>query len=159
MAFTRKFLADHGVPADQIDAIMDERQRTLNDYVPKGDVQAQIEAAVEEAKQKFVAPPVTESEEYKALQAQLNMRIAFDGDDYASIKPKFRETVYGMLDHEEGAKPIAEQMSGIREKYEEYFVAQEPEKKPQFGGPVEGQMPTGNKGPRFSDSWDFVPKH
>ena len=31
MAFTRKFLTDHGVPEDQVDAIMAERNRTLTD--------------------------------------------------------------------------------------------------------------------------------
>lgn len=158
MAFTRKFLADHGVPAEQIDAIMDERQRTLTGYVPKDDVAAQIAAAVEEAKKAFAAPPVTETDEYKALRAQLDMRIALDGEEYAGIKPKFRETVYNMIDHADGAAPVADQLGTIREKYEEYFTPTEPERKPQFGAPVEGAMPTGNKGPRFSDSWDFVPK-
>lgn len=158
MAFTRKFLADHGVPADQIDAIMDERQRTLTDYVPKNELQSQIDAAVEAARKEFAAPPVTESDEYKALRAQLDMRIALDGEEYAGVKPKFREAVYNMIDRADGAKPIAEQMTGIREKYEEYFTPLEVERKPQFGAPVEGAMPTGNKGPRFSDSWDFVPK-
>ena len=38
MAFTRKFLTEHGVSEDQIDAIMAERNRTLTDYVPKSDV-------------------------------------------------------------------------------------------------------------------------
>ena len=44
MAFTRKFLTDHGVPEDQVDAIMAERNRTLTDYVPKTDVQSQVGA-------------------------------------------------------------------------------------------------------------------
>lgn len=159
MAFTRKFLADHGVPAEQIDAIMDERQRTLTGYVPKDDVAAQIAAAVEEAKKTFAAPPVEETDEYKALRAQLDMRIALDGEEYAGIKPKFRETVYNMIDHADGAAPVSDQLGTIREKYEEYFTPAEPERKPQFGAPVEGAMPTGNKAPRFSDSWDFMPKH
>ena len=50
MAFTRKFLTDHGVPEDQVDAIMAERNRTLTDYVPKTDVQSKIEAAVATAR-------------------------------------------------------------------------------------------------------------
>ena len=49
MAFTRKFLTEHGVPEDQIDAIMAERNRTLQDYIPKADVQAQIDEAVKAA--------------------------------------------------------------------------------------------------------------
>ena len=50
MAFTRKFLTDHGVPEDQVDAIMAERHRPLTDYVPKTDVESQIDAAVATAR-------------------------------------------------------------------------------------------------------------
>lgn len=155
MAFTRKFLADHGVPAEQIDAIMDERQRTLTGYVPKDDVAAQIAAAVEEANKTFAAPPVEETDEYKALRAQLDMRIALDGEEYAGIKPKFRETVYNMIDHAEGAAPVSDQLGTIREKYEEYFTPAEPERKPQFGGPLEGAMPKGDKKPTLEELWGY----
>ena len=48
MAFSRKFLLDNGVPEDKVDVILAERNRTLNDYVPKTDVQSQIDKAVEE---------------------------------------------------------------------------------------------------------------
>ena len=60
MAFTRKFLTDHGVPEDQVDAIMAERNRTLTDYVPKTDVQSQIDAAVATARTEAAAfsPPL-----------------------------------------------------------------------------------------------------
>ena len=46
MAFSRKFLMDNGVPEDKVDVIMAERNRTLTDYVPKADVQAQIGACL-----------------------------------------------------------------------------------------------------------------
>lgn len=50
MAFSRKFLLDNGVPEDKVDVILAERNRTLKDYIPQSDVQAQIDAAVESAK-------------------------------------------------------------------------------------------------------------
>ena len=68
MAFTRKFLTDNGVPEDKVDVILAERNRTLKDYVPQSDVQAQIDAAV-----KAVHPDpidVTQTEEYKSLFAR-----------------------------------------------------------------------------------------
>ena len=55
------------------------------------------------------------------------------GEDFAQVKPKFRETVFGMLDRSEKAKPIAEQMVGIKEKYEEYYLPDEqPKNTPQY---------------------------
>ena len=53
------------------------------------------------------------------------MLRAIGGDDFSKVKPKFRETVFGMLDRGEKAQPVAEQMTAIREKYEEYFVPEE----------------------------------
>lgn len=64
------------------------------------------------------------------------MLRAIGGEDFQTVKPKFRETVFGMLDRGEKAAPVAEQLTGIKEKYEEYFTpAQEPpepKKTPQF---------------------------
>jgi hypothetical protein len=34
------------------------------------------------------------------------------------VKGKFVETVYGMVDKAEGAKPVAEQIAEIRKNYE-----------------------------------------
>lgn len=101
MAFTRKFLTDHGVPEDQVDAIMAERNRTLTDYVPKTDVQSQIDAAVATARTEAAQQVnVEESDAYKALQAELNKTRAIGSEDFSTVKPKFREAVYGLLDHE-----------------------------------------------------------
>ena len=121
MAFTRKFLTDHGVPEDQVDAIMQERNRTLGDYVPKSDVQAQIDAAVQNALKgapKAVSP--VETDEYKAVVEERDMLRALGGDEFASVKPKFREAVYKMLDRSEGAPCTADQLKAVQEKYEEY---------------------------------------
>lgn len=159
MAFSRAFLKEHGVPEDQIDAIMAERNRTLNDYVPKSDLQAQIDAAVAAAK---TAPvDVTTTEEYAKLAAERDMLRAIGSDDFAAVKPKFREQVFGMLDRSDKAPAIAEQLKTIGEKYEEYFVPQKdpepetPPNKPSFGGQPAGSAPTGKTGPSFNDVWGF----
>lgn len=123
MAFTRKFLTDHGVPEDQVDAIMAERNRTLTDYVPKTDVQSQIDAAVATARTEAAKQVnVEESDAYKALQAELNKTRAIGSEDFSTVKPKFREAVYGLLDHE---KPVADQLPAIKEQYEEYFATED----------------------------------
>lgn len=123
MAFTRKFLTDHGVPEDQVDAIMAERNRTLTDYVPKTDVQSQIDAAVATARTEAANQvKVEDSDAYKALQAELNKTRAIGSEDFSTVKPKFREAVYGLLDHE---KPVADQLPAIKEQYEEYFATED----------------------------------
>lgn len=162
--FTRKFLMDHGVPEDQVDAIMAARNQTMNDtlsgYVAKADVQKQIDAAVAAVPKPEPIDPKT-TDEYHALQRERDMLRAIGGDDFASVKPKFREQVFGMLDRGEKAKPIAEQLTGIQEKYEEYFtVKQETTPKPTFGAPTEGSMPKGATGAvkGLTDAWGFVPK-
>ena len=89
------------------------------------------------------------------------MLRAINGDDFAAVKPKFRETVYGMLDRGEKAPAIAEQLKTIGEKYEEYFTTptqENPPAKPQFGTPTQGGAPSGKSGPSFGDVWGFVPK-
>lgn len=158
MAFSRKFLLDHGVPEDQVDAIMAERNRTLNDYVPKSDLQQQIDAAVQKAREEAPkAINVLETEEYKKLEGELAKTRAFTSDDFSKVKPKFRDSVWGLLDHD---KPIAEQLPKIAEQYEEYFVPAdkpaEPEPtKPQFGSPDKGGMPRGTGGKSLDDLWGF----
>lgn len=138
MAFTRNFLMNHGVPEDQVDAIMAERNRTLTDYVPKSDVQAQIDAAVEEAKRNIHEPvKVEDSDEYKAVVAERDMLRAIGGEEFASIKPKFRETVYGMLDRGEEAAGLADQLAKVKEQFEEYFIPPESQKStPVFSKPA-----------------------
>lgn len=159
MAFTRKFLMDHGVPEDQVDAILAERNRTLSDYIPKGDVQKQIEEAVDKARKEAADKPVNvqETEEYKALAGELAKTKAFTSEAFASVKPKFRDSVWSLLDHD---KPMEEQMPKIAEQYEEYFSIPsddpkpEPEK-PHFGSPDKGGMPRGKSGKDLFDMWGF----
>ena len=159
MAFSRKFLLDHGVPEDQVDAIMAERNRTLNDYVPKSDLQQQIDAAVQKAREEAAKQPVNvqETEEYQKLAGELAKTKAFTSEDFAQVKPKFRDSVWGLLDHD---KPIPEQLPKIAEQYEEYFntpaAPPDPEPaKPQFGSPDKGGMPRGTGGKSLDELWGF----
>lgn len=134
-------------------------------YISKSAAQAAQAAAIEQARQdalKDVAKPnIKESEEYKALQTEYDgykaMQKARSSEDFSTVKPKFFETVYGMLDHAEGAKPIKDQLTEIQGKYEEYFSGGEPERKPSFGGPTKGSLPSGDKGKSFMDVWGFAP--
>ena len=51
------------------------------------------------------------------------------------------ERVYGMIDRKEGAKPVPEQLTGIREKFEEYFNPQSQEQQPAKKTPQFSQTP------------------
>jgi hypothetical protein len=159
--FKRADLKEKGLTEEQIDYIMTEGNRSLSaNYTLTSDVKGQIDAAVEAAK---TAPvDVTQSEEYQKLMTERDMLRAIGGDDFAAVKPKFRETVFGMLDRSEKAPTIEEQLKTIGEKYEEYFTPQAqpetPPTKPTFGAPTQGGAPTGKTGASFSEAWGFIPK-
>ena len=130
--FKRPDLEAQGFSKEQIDYIMTESNRSLAaNYVLKSDVQAQVDAAKNAAKPEPVDPKTTP--EYIELAKKNDMLQTIYGEDFAQVKPKFRETVFGMLDRSEKAKPIAEQMVGIKEKYEEYYLPDEqPKNTPQY---------------------------
>lgn len=157
MAFSRKFLMDNGVPEDKVDVIMAERNRTLTDYVPKADVQAQIDAALQAHKPAPIDPTTTDA--YKQLAQERDMLRAIGGDDFQTVKPKFREQVYGMLKRDEGAPDIPEQLAEIKKGFDEYFVPApaEPAQKMQFGAPTQGSMPKGTEGATeaFVKAWGY----
>lgn len=158
--FKRADLKAQGLTDEQIEFVMTEGNRSLaNNYTLTSDVQGKIDAAVQAAQ--TTPPDVTGSKEYIELQNERDMLRAIGGDDFASVKPKFRETVFGMLDRSEKAKPVADQLKAIGEKYEEYFVPvqqpQEQPKAPTWGAPTQGSAPTGKQGPSFMDTWKFVP--
>ncbi|WP_302815084.1 hypothetical protein [Ruthenibacterium lactatiformans] len=158
MAFTRKALAGLGLSEEAVEKVMALHGTSMADFIPKSELQDKIGEAVEAAKKE--APPidVTTTDEYKALADERDMLRALGSDDFASVKPKFRESVYKMLDRSEGAPAVAEQLKTVAEQYEEYFnptESQETAKAPQFGAKVEGSMPTGNKSPSFGDYWGF----
>ena len=158
MAFSRKFLLDNGVPEDKVDVILAERNRTLNDYVPKGDVQAQIDKALEAAKNDAPEVNVMESQEYKDLLSKTQKLEAFQTDDFKDVKQPYRDIVWGKLDHAEKHKPYNEQIEALKETLPDLFTVQEEPPKPNFGTPPKGAAPTGNGGPSFNDTWGFGPK-
>jgi len=139
--------------------------RALDDgFVSKSAAEEAKQAAIEATKAGFKAPdpidPKT-TKEYQDLLNERDMLRAIGGDDFAQVKPKFREQVFGMLDRGEKAKPISEQLTGIAEKYEEYFTPkQETAPKPTFGAPTQGSMPKGDEGAeaQFLKAWGLTPK-
>lgn len=158
--FKRADLKAQGLTDEQIEFVMTEGNRSLSaNYTLTSDVENKIAAAVEAAK---TAPvDVTKTPEYAEIMNERDMLRAIGGDDFAQIKPKFRETVFKMIDRSENAPALADQLKTIGEKYEEYFTPQQPETppvKPSFGAPTQGSAPTGRTGPSFMDTWNFVPK-
>lgn len=174
--FTRKALNDimsnEGLtPEQRTEQVFGLYGRALDDgYIAKGAAQQAQETALANAKAEWEkgikAPDPKESDEYKALQGEFAsykaMQTARSSKEYEGVKPKFFETVYGMIDRADGAKSVEEQLKGIRENYEEYFTAaQAPAaQKPTFGAPTEGSMPKGDEGAvsGFAKAWGFAPQ-
>ena len=116
--------------------------RALDDgYVSKRAAEDAKNQAVEAAKADFKPEPIDPktTPEYMEIVKERDMLRAINGEDFVSVKPKFRETVFGMLDRAENAKPISEQLAGIKEKYEEYYIPTETAEQkntPQFSKPA-----------------------
>lgn len=173
--FTRKALSDimanEGLtPEQRTEQVMGLYGRALDDgYVSKSAAQSAQETALNNAKAEWeksiVKPDPKESDEYKTLRGEFDayrtMQQARTSDDYKEVKPKFFETVYGMVSREEGAKSVKDQLAEIRGNYEEYFTVQpQNQPKPQFGAPVQGSMPKGDEGAEagFAKAWGFKPR-
>ena len=162
-----KIMSEEGsTPEQRTEQIFALYGRALDDgYVSKGAAEDAKNAAVEAAKAGFKAPDPIDPKttpEYLEIVKERDMLRAIGGEDFQTVKPKFREQVFGMLDRGEKAKPLAEQLTGIREKYEEYFTPkQEPEQPkntPQFAQQPgrSGINPTSEEDKLFkqlSDSW------
>ena len=173
--FTRealnKIMADENMtPEQRTEAVYGLYGRALDDgYVAKTAAQQAQQTALDNAKAEWEkgvkTPDPTESDAYKQLRGEFDaykaMQTARGSKDYEGVKPKFFETVFGMIDRGDGAKPVDEQLKGIRENYEEYFSpAQQPPQKPTFGAPTTGSMPKGETGAvqAFREAWNFAPK-
>lgn len=158
MAFTRKALAGLGLSDEAIEKVMALHGTSMADFIPKSELQDKISEAVAAAKKDMPPPDVTATDEYKAVEEERDMLRALSGDDFASVKPKFREAVYKMIERGENAPSVADQLKAVAEKYEEYFNPAEPAgaaKPPQFGAGVQGSMPSGKTAPSFGDYWGF----
>ena len=134
--FTRnalnKIMEDESLtPQQRTEQVYSLYGRALDDgFISKSAAQQAQEAAIENAKAEWekgqTVPDPRQSDEYKALAGEFDayraMQAARTDKDFEGVKPKFFEAVYGMVDRGEGAKPLAEQLAGIREQYEEYFT-------------------------------------
>ena len=172
--FTRKALneimANEGLtPEQRTEQVFGLYGRALDDgYIAKSAAQQAQETALTNAKTEWEkglkTPDPKESDEYKQLQGQFDaykqMQMARSSKEFEGVKGKFFETVYGMVDRKDGAKPVEEQLKGIREQYEEYFEPAQQQNKPSFGAPTEGSMPKGETGAvkGFTDAWGFGPR-
>ena len=167
-AAVNKIMADEGLTAEQrTEQIMSLYGRALDDgYISKSAAQTAQETALNNAKSDWEKNlpklNVKESDEYKALageyEAYRTMQTARGTDEYKQVKPKFFETVYGMVDRKDGAKPVKEQLEEIQKNYEEYFQAAQEPPKPNFGAPVAGSLPKGDEGAvtAFTKAWNFI---
>ena len=172
--FTRealnKIMANEGLtPEQRTEQVFGLYGRALDDgYIAKSAAQQAQETALANAKTEWEktikTPDPKESDDYKQLQGQFDayrqMQTARGSKEYEGVKGKFFETVYGMVDRKDGAKPVEEQLKGIREQYEEYFEQPAQQQKPAFGAPVRGSMPTGETGAvnGLAYAWGFGPK-
>lgn len=160
MAFTRKALAGLGLTEDAIERVMALHGTSMADFIPKSEVKDQIAAAVAEAQKSVPVPDIKGSDEYKNLARDFeNYKKKIETSTTlkkGGVKEKFIDNVYSLL---EDGKPTEEQLSAIREQYEEYFTAEEaPATSPQFGAEVKGQMPSGKTGTTFEDVWGLHKK-
>ena len=170
--FTRKALADilndeKLSPEERTEQIYSLYGRSVDDgFVSKSAAKLAQDNALEQAKAEWEKnlpkPDIKGSEEYKALQSEFDgykaMQDARSSEDFRDVKPKFFETVYGMIKRGEGTPSVKDQLAEIRKNYDEYFSAAQP--KPSFGSPDKGGMPKGEEGAAaaFSSAWGFVPK-
>lgn len=137
--FKRKDLESKGLNEEQINFIMTEGNRALAaDYLPKSSMQEEIDKAVAQARESTPPPDVKSTPEYAELAAERDMLRAIGGDDFSGVKPKFRETVYKMLDRSDGAPAVPDQMKQIATEWEEYFS---PAEQPRQNSPVFSNQP------------------
>ena len=156
--FTRKALNDilandQLTPEQKTEQVFALYGRALDDgYIAKAAAKLAQDTALEQAKADWekgqTVPDPKESDEYKALLGDFDaykaMQAARTSKDFEGVKPKFFETVYGLVDRGEGAKPLQEQLAGIREQYEEYFTPADPNPNPAPGKPApKVVLPTG----------------
>lgn len=122
-------------PEQRTEQVFSLYGRALDEgFISKHDAEEAKQAAIEAAKAGIKTPEPIDPKttpEYLDLQRERDMLRAIGSEAFAQVKPKFREQVFGMLDRGDKAPAVAEQLNGIREKYEEYFTpTQEPEQKP-----------------------------
>ena len=131
-------------PEQRTEQVFSLYGRALDEgFISKHDAEEATNRAVEAAKAGIKVPEPVDPKttpEYMEIVKERDMLRAIGGDDFQAVKPKFRETVFGMLDRSDKAAAVADQLTGIKEKYEEYFIPEEqpkpeqqkPQNLPQF---------------------------
>ena len=119
------------MPQQRTEQVYSLYGRALDDgYVSRSAAQQAQETALESARAEWEArqevPDPRESDAYRALAGEFEaykaMQAARTSADFKDVKPKFFETVYGMVDRGDDAKPVSVQLEDIRAAYEEYFL-------------------------------------
>lgn len=132
-------------PEQRTEQVFSLYGRALDEgYISKRDSDEAITRAVEAAKAEIKIPDPVDPKttpEYMDIVKERDMLRAIGGEDFSKVKPKFRETVFGMIDRNEKAPAISEQLTGIKEKYEEYFMPDEPDQPKPANLPQYSQNP------------------
>lgn len=156
--FKRADLEAQGFSKEQIEYLMTESNRSLaTNYILKSDVQSQIDEAVKNVQPVPVDPKTTP--EYMAIVEERDMLRTVGGEDFATVKPKFREQVFKMLDRSENAPSVADQLTGFKENWSEYFISEEGNKNtPQYSqgngrGAVNPETEEDKLVKQLSESW------
>ena len=138
-------------PEQRTEQVFSLYGRALDEgFISKHDAEEAKQAAIEATKAGFKAQepidPKTTTE-YMELQRERDMLRTIGGDDFATVLPKYRELVYGMLDHGKDAKPVSEQLPSVREKNGELFFPEpEPPKDQPKNTPQYSRQPAGRPG-------------
>ena len=122
--FTRgalnKIMEDESLtPQQRTEQVYSLYGRALDDgYIAKTAAQQAQETALTNAKAEWEksikTPDPKESDAYKQLAGEFDnykqMQTARTSEDFRGVKGKFFETVYGMVDRGDGAKPVKDQL-------------------------------------------------
>lgn len=123
-----------------IDRVMELYGSSVKDLMTADDAKKQADEALK-------GYDVKNSEAYKALETNFTNYKAkmssLQSADFEPVKSKFREDVYNRLDHSEKAKPIAEQLTGIKSSFPEFFT--DDQVKTPVGSAPKGNAPEGTK--------------
>ena len=153
MAFTRKGLENIGLSAEQIGDVMTLHGTSLADYITKKEAEETQKKAIETALANHKIN-VAETDEYKTLQGEFEQYKRDESNKsvlrQAGVKDKFLKSALSLL---EADKPIDEQITKIKEDYEEYFSTSAHEgNKPRFGGDPNGDP---SKKPSLAEVWGY----
>lgn len=159
--FKRPELEAQGITGNAQDWLMAELNRRLSvNYISKDEAKEQADAAVQAAlKDAPQAVDPTTTDAYKALQQENDKLKTFSSEEFSSVKPKFRDYVYGKIDRSEGAASVADQLAAMREDMGEVFEASDTtpakpaEQTPRFGAPVTGSMPASAPKSTLENIW------